>query len=342
MSGSNRFPGLAGHAGFARRPLRRFLAGAVIAIGAACAAVSAFAQSYPTKPIRIIVPTGAGNVTDGVARVLATHMGKAMGQAVVVENVPGAGGVTGTQQMLRAPKDGYTLVQVNNAHAINPGIFKEMPFDSIKDFTPIGLIGSTPLTLLVNPALPAKDLQELLALARAKPGTLTYGSSGNGSVLHLAGVLLGSEGNVNIRHVPYKTIGQMITDVIAGHIDMAVFAAPAALPQLQAGKLRAIGVTTQARSGMLPTVPTLAESGLPNYNFGAWLALVGPAGMPKPVVDRLNSELKAALALKEVQEAFAKLDVLIIGSTSEFAAQFFQTELEKHLELVKRSGATIQ
>jgi tripartite-type tricarboxylate transporter receptor subunit TctC len=325
-----------------RHPLLRLLAGFAFAAGAVVAASSASAQSYPAKPIRIIVPTGAGNVTDGVARTLATHMGKAMGQPVVVENIPGAGGVTGTQQMVRAPNDGYTLAQVNNAHTINPGIFRQMPFDSLKDVTPISVIGSTPLTLLVNPSVPARDLRELLALAKARPGALTYGSSGNGSVLHLAGVLLTSEGNVDIKHVPYKTIGQMITDVVAGHIDMAIFAAPAALPQIQAGRLRPIGVTTATRSAILPDVPTLAEAGLPNYNFGAWLALIGPAGLPPPVVDRINAELRAALAQKEVQEAFAKFDVLPIGSTVEYATQFFRSELDKHLQLVKRSGATLQ
>ena len=342
MSSSERFLLSSRKSGYSGRPLLRLLAGAAIAMGAACAAMSSAAQSYPTKPIRVIVPIGAGSVIDMTARVLGTHMGKALGQPMVVENIPGAGGVPGTLQMVRAPKDGYTIALVNNAHTINPGIYKEMPFDSLKDITPIAIIGSTPLTLLVNSAVPAKDLRELLALAKARPGTLTYGSSGNGSVLHLAGVLLTSEGEVDIKHVPYKTLGQMITDVVGGHIDMAIFAAPAALPQIQAGKLRAIGVTSQARSGILPTVPTLAEGGLANYNFGGWLALVGPAGMPRPIVERLNAELKAALALKEVQEALAKLDVLIVGSTAEYATQYFHTELDKHLLLVKRSGATLQ
>ena len=342
MSCSQHFPRSRRKAAYSGRPLLRLLAGAAIAIGAACAAMSTSAQSYPARPIRVIVPIGAGSVIDMTARVLSIHMGKALGQPMVVENIPGAGGVPGTLQMVRAPKDGYTIALVNNAHTINPGIYKEMPFDSLKDITPIAIIGSTPLTLLVNPAVPAKDLRELLALAKARPGTLTYGSSGNGSVLHLAGVLLTSEGDVDIKHVPYKTIGQMITDVVGGHIDMAIFAAPAALPQIQAGKLRAIGVTAQARSGILPTVPTLAEGGLANYNFGGWLAMVGPAGMPRPIVERLNAELKAALGLKEVQEAFAKLDLLIVGSTAEYATQYFQTELDKHLLLVKRSGATLQ
>ncbi len=324
------------------RRLLLCVAGTAIAVGAACTAVCAAAQAYPHKPIRVIVPIGAGSVIDMTARVLATHMGKALGQPMVVENLPGAGGVPGTQQMVRAPKDGYTIALVNNAHTINPGIYKDMPFDSLKDITPISIIGNTPLTLLVNPAVPANNLRELLALAKSTPGKLTYGSSGNGSVLHLAGVLLTSEAEADIRHVPYKTIGQMVADVVGGHIDMAIFAAPAALPQIQAGKLRAIGVTSLTRSGVLPNVPTLAEGGLSNYNFGGWLAMAGPAGLPQAVVDRLNAELKAALAQKEVQEAFAKIDVQIVGSSAEYAAQYFKTELDKHLLLVKRSGATLQ
>ena len=324
------------------RRLLHFFAGAAIAVGAACIALCASAQTYPNKPIRLIVPIGVGSVIDMTARVLATHVGKALGQPIVVDNIPGAGGVPGTQQMVRASKDGYTIALVNNAHVINPGIYKDMPFDSLKDITPISIIGNTPLTLLVNPAVPANNLRELLALAKSMPGKLTYGSSGNGSVLHLAGVLLTSEGEADIRHVPYKTIGQMIADVVGGHIDMAIFAAPAALPQILAGKLRAIGVTSQTRSGVLPNVPTLAEGGLSNYNFGGWLAMVGPAAMPQPIVDRLNSELKAALALKDVQEALARFDVLIVGSSAEYATQYFKTELDKHLLLVKRSGATIQ
>lgn len=325
----------------ARRSRRAWLACAAMALGAGVVSTSAMAQAYPTKTIRLIVPFGT-SVMDAVARALAPALSKSLGQPVVVENIAGAGGLTGTTQLVRAPKDGYTIALVNNSHVINPSIYKDMPYDTIKDITPIGNVGHTPLILLVNPSVPANNLRELIALAKAKPGTLTYGSSGNGAILHLAGVLLSSEADINIKHVPYKAAGQMLTDLIAGHIDMAIPAALTAAAQIQSGKLRAIGVTSQERSNALPDVPTLAEAGLPNYNIRGWIAMAGPAGIPRPIVDRLNAELKAALAQPEVRAAMTKLDVTLTPTTPEAAAQFFQAELEKHTQLVKRSGATLQ
>ena len=304
-------------------------------------AAAVAAEPYPSKPIRILVPTGVGTVSDMVARLLAGHMGKTFNQSIVVENLPAAGGITGTQQLVRSPKDGYTIAVLNNNHVINPSIYKDIPFDSMKDIQPISTIGSTPLVLVTNPSLPAKDLKELLALARSKPGALTYGSAGNGTVLHLAGVLLTSEGKVDIKHVPYKASGQMTTDAMAGQIDMVFLGIASALPQIEAGKLRAIGVTTTKRSPLLPNVPTLAEQGLPNYNFDGWMALAGPAGMPRPVVDKLNAELKAVLGTKEVQESMAKMAVMVSTNTPEGATQFFQSELDKHTQLAKRGGATL-
>ena len=323
-----------------RRALLSALAAATL-LAAAGFAPPAAAQAYPNKPIRVIVATGVGTVSDMVARMLSIHMAKGLGQGMVVENSPAAGGVTGTQQLVRAAKDGYTLAVLNNNHAINPSIFKNMPYDSLSDIGPISTIGSTPLVLVTNPNVPYKDLKELLATARSKPGELTYGSAGNGTVLHLAGVLLTSEGKVDIKHVPYKATGQMVTDVMGGQIDMVFLGAASAAPQIEAGKLRAIGVTTTQRSNILPNVPTLAEQGLPNYNFDGWLALAGPAGLPRPVVDRLNAELKAALALKEVQEAMTKMGVMAVTSSPEGAVQFFKTQLDKHSLLAKRGGATL-
>ena len=327
----------------ARRARRVFLSllAASALVGSAVFAPPAAAQSYPNRPIRIIVAAGTGTVGDMVARLLAIHMGKGLGQGMAVENIPAAGGVTGTQQLVRAPKDGYTLAVLSNNHAINPSIYKNLPYDSLADIGPISTIGSTPLVLVANPNLPFKDLKELLAAARSKPGDLTYGSAGNGTVLHLAGVLLTSEGKVDIKHVPYKASGQMVTDVLGGQIDMVFLGVASAAPQIEAGKLRAIGVTTLQRSNIMPNVPTLAEQGLPNYNFDGWLALAGPAGLPRPVVDRLNAELKAALALKEVQETMAKMGVMTVTSSPEAAAQFFKTELDKHSQLAKRGGASL-
>lgn len=321
--------------------VRRCLLGAVCAAGLGLMGASAVAQAYPNKPIRILVPTGTGSVSDLVGRLLATHMAKSLGQGMVVENISAAGGVTGTSQLVRAPKDGYTLAVLNNNHVINPSIYKDLPFDSIKDIQPISTIGSTPLVLVTHPGLPAKDLPSLLTMARSKPGLLTYGSAGNGTVLHLAGVLLTSEGQVDIKHVPYKASAQMTTDAMSGQIDMVFLGIASAAAQIEAGKLRAIGVTTTQRSPLMPNVPTLAEQGLPKYNFDGWMALVGPAGLPRAIVDRLNAELKAVLALKEVQDSMAKMAVMVATTTPEQAVQFFQSELDKHTQLAKRGGATL-
>ena len=326
----------------ARRSLLSLLLCAAIGVGAAATVTSASAQAYPQRPIRVIVAAGVGTVGDILARLLSSHMSKSMGQPMTVENIPAAGGIVGTQQLVLAPKDGYTIAVLSNNHVINPSIYKNMPYDTIKDIGPIGNIGSTPLVLVTNPAFPAKDLRELLALAKAKPGAYTYGSAGNGTVLHLAGVLLTSEGNVDIKHIPYKASGQMVTDAMGGQIDMVFLGVASAAPNIQAGKLRAIGVTTKVRSSIMPNVPTLAESGLPHYNFDGWLALSGPAGLPKPIVDRLNAELNATLALKEVRDTMAGLGVVISSSTPEAAVQFFETELDKHTQLAKRSGAVME
>ena len=320
---------------------RRALLATACAASLCAIATPVAAQAYPNMPIRIIVPAGTGTVSDMVARLLAIHMGKSMGQNMVVENIPAAGGITGTQQLVRAPKDGYTIAVLNNNHVINPSVYKDIPFDSIKDIQPISTIGSTPLVLVTNPAVPAKDLKELLALARSKSGVMTYGSAGNGTVLHLAGVLLTSEGQVDVKHIPYKASGQMVTDVLSGQIDMVFLGVASAAAQIDAGKLRAIGVTTTNRSPMRPNLPTLAEQGLPNYNFDGWMALAGPAGMPRPIVDKLNAEVKAALATREVQESMAKIAVMLTTTTPEEATQFFQRELDKHTQLAKRGGAKL-
>lgn len=322
------------------RSRRNFLGALSGAVAAALARPST-AQSWPARPIRLLVPTGTGTVSDMVGRLLATHLARSLGQGVAVENIPAAGGVTGTQQLVRSAKDGYTLAILNNNHVINPSVYKDLPFDSIRDILPISTIGNTPLVLATNPLVPARDLRELLALARAKPGGMTYGSAGNGTVLHLAGVLLTSEGNVDIRHIPYKASGQMLTDAISGQVDMVFLGIASAIAQIEAGKLRAIGVTTTRRSPLMPNVPTLAEQGLTNYEFDGWMALAGPAGLPRAVVDRLNTELKASLALPEVQEALGKMAVMVSTSTPEQAGRFFQAELDKHGRLARRGGATL-
>ena len=332
------------HAFHSSTPRRRLLAGlaaAAAAFGLAAAALPAAAQTYPDRPIKILVLAGVGTVSDMVARLLAIHMGKSMGQPMVVENLPAAGGVPGTLQLVRSPKDGYTIAIISNNHVVNPSIYKDMPYDALKDIQPISFVASTPMIMVANPALPAKNVRELLALARAKPGTLTYGSAGNGTIVHLAGVLFTSEAKVDVRHIPYKGVAPAITDVISGQIDTAFLGVASVQQLVDSGKLRALAVTTPYRSAMLPNVPTFAEEGLTNYSLDGWVSLAGPAGLPRPIVDKLNSELKAVLALKEVQEAMAKLDLRVAPNTPEQATQFFQTELEKHTILAKKGMAKL-
>ena len=312
---------------------------ATVGVGAVTFATPAAAQTYPSKTIRMIVPAPTATVSDMVGRLLAIHMGKSMGQTIVVENLPAAGGVPGTQALVRSPKDGYTIGIVNNGHVINPSVFKDLGFDTLKDIEPVTTLVSSPAVLVANPALPAKDIKELLQLARSRKGELTYGSMGNGTTVHLTGVLLALEGNVELTHVPYKTASQLVSDVIGGQIDMAFLGVATVAPQVEAGKMKPLGVTTRYRSPLMPGVPTLIEQGLPNYDFEAWMVMVAPAGTPKSVVDRLNAEVKAALAQKDVQEAIARMGAKPLGSTPEWTAQFLRTELDKHTLLAKRGGA---
>jgi len=289
--------------------------------------------------IRLIVPNAPGSGVDNTARALSTQLAKALGKSVVIENLPGAGGIKGTMEIVQAPADGATIGMVSNNHVINPFIYKNLPFDAIKDVTPISIIGTMPMVLAVYPEVPAGNLEELIALAKSKPGKLTYGSAGYGSVLHLAGELLCSEAGVKITHVPYKGGSQLLADLLGKHVDMAFFGIGIAVQQIKAGKLRAIGVSS--RSSALPNVPTLAESGLPGFDLNAWIALIGPAKLPKPVIAKLNAALKEALAAKEVQQILETQGTVPVGSTPEAAAKLFVTDLAECGNLVKESGAKI-
>jgi len=322
---------------FTRSSTRR---AAAIAVGVVLTAVSGLAPAQSDKPIRVVVPLSTGSTVDTVARAMSNQMAKVMGHPIVIENLAGAGGMTGTVQVVNAPKDGSTIGLISSNHVINPSIYKKVPFDSLNDITPITVIGTVPLVLVVNPALPAKTTGELVALMKAKPGTLNLGSAGNGSTLHLAGEMFGNEAGVEIKHIPYKGTGPLTTDLLGGQVDMAFISVTAAASHIKAGKLRAIGVSTKQRSSILPDVPTLAESGLPNYSFDAWIAAVGPAGLPKPIVQKYYNDFKTVLAQKEVQDALAAQGIAVINSTPEEAAPFFKSELDKHAVLVKKSGAT--
>lgn len=309
-------------------------------IAALLASTGQIASAQGDKVLKLIVPLTPGSTVDTVARGMGNAMAAVMGHPVVIENLPGAGGMTGTAQLVKAPKDGSTLAMVSSNHVINPGIYKKPLFDALKDITPITVVGTVPLVLVVNPSVPAKNATELVALMKARKGELNVGSAGNGSVLHLAAELFGTEAGVDITHIPYKGTGPLVTDLLGGQVQMGFLSVTAAAPQVKAGKLRAIGTSTRQRSAVLPEVPTLAESGLPNYSFDAWLAVIGPADLPRPEVDRLYQDLKKVVATPEVQQALGAQGIATIMNTPEQAAGFFRTELDKHLALVRKSGAT--
>jgi tripartite-type tricarboxylate transporter receptor subunit TctC len=273
-----------------------------------------------------------------MARKVGEQLSAKMGQQFVIDNRPGAGGVIGTAEMIRAPKDGYTIGMISSNHVINPNIMKSVPYDTLKDITPITILGTVPVVLVIHPSIPAKTVQELIALAKEKPGELDFGSAGNGSVLHLAGVLFNREAGVNIKHIPYKGTGPLTNDLVAGHVKIGFLSTAAALPQIQSGALRALGVTTQARVETLPDVPTLAESGLKNYSLDSWIAIIGPPGLPKPVVDRLYAESKEVVNSPKMKADLAAIGVTAVGSDPATTEKFLATELEKHTQLVAISG----
>lgn len=294
------------------------------------------------KPLRLIVPLSAGSTGDTVARMLATHLPKTMGRPVVVENVPGAGGLLGTSQLVRAAKDGNTLVLVASTHVINPSIYQKMPFDAMKDVVPVAVIGGSPGVLLVNPSLPVHNLKELVALAKAKPGTLNYGSSGNGTNIHLLSVMLTNEAGINLTHIPYKGNANFVTDLVGGQVQIGFQSTTAAAPFVKAGTLRPIGISTRTRSRLLPDVPTLAEQGLANYDLGSWMAILAPAGLPAELMSQLNAQVNATLALPEVREWFAAQDFELTPGSLEAAKSFMQAEYVKHTRLVKEAGVVLQ
>ncbi len=300
-------------------------------------------STAPERPLKIILPFGAGSGVDVITRTVVPALSKALGgQSVVVENQPGAGGIPGTHAMIKSPADGFTISLVSNNHVIYPSVYKALPFDPVADITPITVAGTTPLVLVVNPAkVPAQNVKELIAFFKARPGAYNYASSGNGTILHLAAEMFVDEAGVEVRHIPYKGVGPMLADTIGGQVEMTVSALPTLQGHLKSGALRAIGVGGALRSAAAPDIPTIAEQGLPGYNIEGWFAVIGPARLPAEQVRRLHTAFTAAFAAPEVQEAMAKQGNTIRLSTPEAAAQYFKTELEKYARLVKKAGVKL-
>ncbi len=298
----------------------------ILLAAAVAAAMPALAQGG--KPVRVILPISAGSGVDAIVRAAGPALSKTLGQPVVIENLPGAGGITGAAAVVKAAPDGNTVGVVSNNHVINPSVFKSMPFDPIKDITPISVLGATQLVMVVNPKVPAKNVKELTALLKAKPDGYNMASSGNGTIIHLAGELFLSEAGVRANHIPYKGTGPMITDLIGGQVDMGVIALNAALPHIKSGTLRAIGLCGDTRSAVAPDIPTIAEQGLSHYNVEGWFAVAGPAGLKPADVKRLHDAFAAAFSSPEVVEALKKQATVVKPTTPEAAAQFFRSEAD--------------
>ncbi|MBP6494342.1 MAG: tripartite tricarboxylate transporter substrate binding protein [Rhodoferax sp.] len=316
---------------------RQTLAGVVAALATP---LGAWAQS--DKPVKFILPVSAGSGVDGIARAAQNALSKALGQPVVFENQPGAGGVVGTAAMIKSAPDGLTLSMVSNNHVIYPSVLKSVPFDPVADITPIAVIGATPLVLVVNPKVAATNMKELVALFKANPGKYNYASSGNGTILHLAPELFKDVTGTFSTHIPYRGFGPMLQDIVSGQVDWGVGALPAVMGQIKAGNVRAICVSAPARIAAAPDIPTSAEQGYPGYLVEGWIAVVGPKGLPADQVKRIHNAVAIAFATAEVKEAMAKQGNTINISTPEFALAHFKSELVKYAGLVKKAGVVPQ
>lgn len=319
-----------------------FTPAAVTALAIAATGIAHAQDTYPTRPIRMLVPFSPGGASDTAARVVGQQFAPRLGQQIVIENRPGAGGVIGTELAARSTPDGYTLLMGSNTEVvINPNLYKKLPYDTQRDFTPISLVADTPLIMVVHPSVPAKSVQELIALAKAKPGVLNYASSGNGSTVQLAGEMFKSMAGVNIRHIPFNGSAPAVIQTIAGETQLVIPAMPAALQQARSGKLRALAVTTAKRVAAAPELPTVAESGVPGYEITIWNGLLAPTGTPKPVLDRLYAELLKVLAMPEVKQSFANIGADVVTSTPAQFAAFIKSDLAKYAKVVKDADVKI-
>ena len=301
----------------------------------------ALAQAYPSKPVRLIVPYPAGGPIDVIARLLGQKLTENLGQQVIIDNRGGANGIIGVEIAARAAPDGYTfLMGSTSTHSINPRLYSKLPYDAVKDFAPVSLLATRPYILVLHPSVPAKSVNELIALARARPGQLTYASGGGaGSANHLAGELFKASAGVDIVHVPYKGGGPALTELLGGQV--AIFFAPItiALSYVQAGKLRALAVTGARRAAVTPDLPTMSEAGLPGFEFSIWDGMLAPARVPKEAVAKVNGELVKILQSRDIKERFAAMGADAASSTPEQLAVFMKADADKWVKILKDSGA---
>jgi len=313
----------------------RYLVRTILALTVSAVSITAGAQAYPAKPVRIVVPFAPGGGSDFIARFMAQRLTEGLGKQVIVENKRGAGGVLGIEQGIKSPADGYTLTLIASSYTVNPSIYK-LNFDPVADITPIIQMSQGPLLIVARPSLPVKSTQELIALAKSKPGQVNFASSGQGSVIHLATELFDSMAGIKMNHIPYKGTGPALTDTIGGQTDVFFSSTATAMPHVQSGKLRAIAVTTAKRIPALPNVPTVAESGLPGYEVVLWHGLIGPKGLPRPIVERINSEVTKTLGLKQTAEQLQSDGVAPAGGTPEQ----FLGQIRKEIEVWRKVAAS--
>src|SRR5215831_10114440 len=317
--------------------VRKFAVIAALAVSAAFH--PAQAQDYPNRPITLIIPFAPGGSTSIVGRGLAEKMSELLGEKIVVDNRPGAGGTVGTKAVAKSDPDGYTLLLgYTGTLAIGPSLYKNVGYDPRKDFAPIGMIGNAPNSLVVNPSFAPKSVAELITYAKANPGTVNFGSAGAGTASHITGEYFARAAGITLVHIPYKGTGPALTDLLGGHIPMAFAPIPASHTNVTAGKLRALAVTSTTRSGLLPDVPTIAESGLPGFDASLYYGLAAPAGTPRPIIDKLNKALRDALASDEVKRQLGNDGTDITPGTPEDYGSLIDKDEKKWAQLVKQSG----
>ena len=321
------------HPGWTRRVPLAF-AGLVVAL-------PVHAQNYPVRPVRMIVPFSPGGATDVPARILAQRLSEAFGHQIVIDNRPGAGGVLGADAVAKAPPDGYTLLLTATTHVISASLYKKLPYDAIRDFAPVMLIGSGPNVLTVHPSLPAKNVRELIALAKARPGKIDYASSGNGSSQHLFGALFMSLADIRMMHIPYKGSAPATTDLIAGQVSVGFPGIALVLPHTKAGRLRALAVTSEERSKAMLDVPSIAEAGVPGYAATLWLGLLAPRGTPPQIVQKLYDEIAKLLRQPEVESAYLATGTDVTISNPEQFGLFVKAEYDKWAKVIKAVDAQV-
>lgn len=311
------------------------LAGAVLATAAGAA------ETYPARPVRMVVPYAPGGNADIQARYIAETLTETLGKQFVVDNRPGANGMIGGELAAHSPADGYTVMLIANTFTVNPGLYPKVPFDTIKDFQPVSLVGETPVLFVANPSVAANNVKEFVALAKSRPGQINFGSSGNGSPSHLAGALLEQMSGIKLVHVPYKGIAGAMVDVVAGQIQICFPSITSALPLVKSGKLKAFGIATKSRSALAPDIPTMSEAGVPGYEASIWNGILAPAGTPRPIVNRLNQAIAQILKSPQARERYAHVGAEIRYDSPEEFQALIRSDVAKWAKVIQAAGIRV-